>query len=207
MCLQTRCTLVVVAAFLLNLLHKIGTSAISEVLVQVPVGETVTLMCQSNDENHNFFYWYLNEKNIIVGPSNTYDIGKFKYEVLSGNLTIKVSSRWERSLWDFVLCSNKKHNVYVTLLSNNKFIIAFIFNTIVPSKEVIWYGSQAVSKNEEGVYNCVSRGVADDDVNIRSVRMVVQGDWEEVYETDPYVSFWQESRFSQRSAKTSCLAR
>jgi hypothetical protein len=188
----------VVAAFLLNLLHKIGTSAISEVLVQVPVGETVTLMCQSNDENHNFFYWYLNEKNIIVGPSNTYDIGKFKYEVLSGNLTIKVSSRWERSLWDFVLCSNKKHNVYVTSLSNNKFIIAFIFNTIVPSKEVIWYGSQAVSKNEEGVYNCVSRGVADDDVNIRSVRMVVQGDWEEVYETDPYVSFWQQSRFSQR---------
>jgi hypothetical protein len=92
-------------------------------------------------------------------------------------------------------------------LYNNKFIIAFIFNTIVPSKEVIWYGSQAVSKNEEGVYNCVSRGVADDDVNIRSVRMVVQGDWEEVYETDPYVSFWQESRFSQRSAKTSCLAR
>ncbi|KAJ3619603.1 hypothetical protein MTP99_005271 [Tenebrio molitor] len=154
MCLQTRCTLVVIAAFLLNLLHKIGTSAISEVLVQVPVGETVTLMCQSNDENHNFFYWYLNEKNIIVGPSNTYDIGKFKYEVLSGNLTIK-----------------------------------------------------AVSKNEEGVYNCVSRGVADDDVNIRSVRMVVQGDWEEVYETDPYVSFWQQSRFSQRSAKTSCLAR
>jgi hypothetical protein len=193
MCLQTRCTLVVVAAFLLNLLHKIGTSAISEVLVQVPVGETVTLMCQSNDENHNFFYWYLNEKNIIVGPSNTYDIGKFKYEVLSGNLTIKVSSRWERSLWDFVLCSNKKHNVYVTSLSNNKFIIAFIFNTIVPSKEVIWYGSQAVSKNEEGVYNCVSRGVADDDVNIRSVRMVVQGDWEEVYETDPYVSFCHDS--------------
>jgi hypothetical protein len=65
-------TLVVVAAFLLNLLHKIGTSAISEVLVEVPVGEAVTLMCQSNDENHNFFYWYLNEKNIIVGPSNTW---------------------------------------------------------------------------------------------------------------------------------------
>ena len=40
------------------------------------------------------------------------------------------------------------------------------------------------------MYNCVSRGVKSDDVNIRSVRMVVQADWEEVYEEDPNVNIW-----------------
>ncbi|KAJ3641221.1 hypothetical protein Zmor_027736 [Zophobas morio] len=114
-----------------------SASLIREALVQVPWGETATLLCESNDENHSFIYWYLNERDLVIGPGNVYDNGKFRYEVLSGNLTVK-----------------------------------------------------AVSKEEEGVYNCVSRGVKSDDVNIRSVRMVVQADWEEVYEEDPNVNIW-----------------
>lgn len=65
--------------------------AIEEVRVLANEGETVTLLCHSNDENHNFLYWHLNGKNIIIGPSNKYDIGKFRYEILSGNLTIRVN--------------------------------------------------------------------------------------------------------------------
>jgi len=47
---------------------------------------------------------------------------------------------------------------------------------------------QAVSKQEEGLYECVSRAVIGTDVNIRVVRMVVQNDWEDVYENDYNVS-------------------
>lgn len=45
-----------------------------------------------------------------------------------------------------------------------------------------------MSKQEEGLYECVSRAVIGTDVNIRVVRMVVQNDWEDVYENDYNVS-------------------
>lgn len=77
----------------LNSLHKIQASPTKQVVVQVPFGETVTLVCDSNDAKHSFIFWFVNEKNIFVGPSYHYDNAKFKYEVLSGNLTVKVSSR------------------------------------------------------------------------------------------------------------------
>lgn len=56
----------------------------------VPAGETAVLACNSNDYNHNFFFWLFgNDK--IIGPSNDYDESKYKYEVLSGKLHINVS--------------------------------------------------------------------------------------------------------------------
>lgn len=54
-------------------------------------GTNVVLKCLSNDENHNFRYWHLVNKGLIIGPANQYDPAKFKFEVLSGNLTIRVS--------------------------------------------------------------------------------------------------------------------
>lgn len=33
----------------------------------------------------------------------------------------------------------------------------------------------------------MSKGVRNDDINIRTVQMVVKKDWEEVYEDDPHV--------------------
>lgn len=47
---------------------------------------------------------------------------------------------------------------------------------------------QAVSFEDEGIYNCFSRGVRKNDFAIKSVRMIVQKDWEEEYETDTGVS-------------------
>ncbi|XP_044261714.1 uncharacterized protein LOC123009456 isoform X4 [Tribolium madens] len=131
-------TTVLFMTLVLYLLHKIKASPTKQVTLEVPFGETVTLVCGSNDEDHTFFFWFVGEKNIFVGPSYQYDNAKFKYEVLSGNLTVK-----------------------------------------------------AVSKDEEGVYNCVSRGVSKESVNIRSIRMIVKADWEDVYEHDPNVNIYR----------------
>ncbi|XP_066252615.1 uncharacterized protein [Euwallacea similis] len=97
----------------------------------VPWGTNVILRCRSNDETHNFLYWHLINKGVIIGPANDYDIAKFRYEILSGNLKIK-----------------------------------------------------GISKQEEGLYECVSRAVIGEDLNIRVVRMVVQNDWKEVDDHD-----------------------
>lgn len=59
---------------------------------EVPFGENVVLQCQSNDEDHNFEFWVVENQQVLIGPSNNhYDIRKFKYHILSGNLTIRVS--------------------------------------------------------------------------------------------------------------------
>lgn len=60
--------------------------------IEVPYGENVVLQCHSNDKDHNFDFWVVENQQVVIGPSNTnYDIRKFKYEILSGNLTIRVS--------------------------------------------------------------------------------------------------------------------
>lgn len=60
--------------------------------LRVPYGQNVILQCQSNDENHNFDFWIVENQQVIIGPSNTnYDIRKFNYEILTGNLTVRVS--------------------------------------------------------------------------------------------------------------------
>lgn len=54
------------------------------------IGATAVLKCNSNDDNHNFMFWQLGQ-NRIIGPGNNYDQSKYKYEVLSGKLLIKVT--------------------------------------------------------------------------------------------------------------------
>lgn len=59
---------------------------------EVPAGSTAVLNCTSNDYNHNFMFWLLNNKSQVIGPGNDYDEKKYKYEVLSGKLRIDVST-------------------------------------------------------------------------------------------------------------------
>lgn len=65
-------------------------------------GSTVVLKCTSNDPRHNFQYWHLVDSGVIIGPANHYDPGKFKFEVLSGNLTIRGVSKKEEGLYECV---------------------------------------------------------------------------------------------------------
>lgn len=83
--------------FVLNiLLHKINCAPSefpnnNEFLVkEVLYGETVLLRCSSNVHNYNFEYWLFNNRKIVIGPSNYYDKLKYRYEILSGNLTVRV---------------------------------------------------------------------------------------------------------------------
>jgi hypothetical protein len=119
----------------LSLLQKFSTAPISAGIVQVSFGEAVTLLCESNDQDHVFFYWHFNEQNIVIGPSNKYDIRKYKYQVLSGNLTIR-----------------------------------------------------AATKEEEGVYNCVSRGIEEDDINVHSVQVAVLEKEDNISDRNPFPS-------------------
>lgn len=60
------------------------------VVTEVPAGSRAVLKCNSNDYDHNFMLWVL--ENAIIGPENSnYDESKYKYEVLSGKLHINVS--------------------------------------------------------------------------------------------------------------------
>lgn len=56
---------------------------------EVPAGAIAILECPSNDEHHRFSYWQTHD-DTVVGPGNAYDDYKFKYEVLTGTLYIKV---------------------------------------------------------------------------------------------------------------------
>lgn len=60
-------------------------------VVEVPAGTTAVLDCVSNDYHHNFMFWLFGN-NEVIGPSNSYDDRKYKYEVLSGKLHINVSN-------------------------------------------------------------------------------------------------------------------
>lgn len=67
------------------------TLVTSQVVKEVPAGTTAVLDCASNDYNHNFMFWVLNNTTKIIGPGNEHDERKYKYEVLSGKLQIDVS--------------------------------------------------------------------------------------------------------------------
>lgn len=72
-------------------MNSITTDSKSSVVTEVPAGSKVVLNCDSNDYQHNFLLWILNE-NVVIGPgSQNYDTKKYKYEVLSGKLHIDVS--------------------------------------------------------------------------------------------------------------------
>lgn len=53
-------------------------------------GETVILHCTSNDNSHNFMFWHFIKNGIVIGPRNDFNSDKYLFEVLTGNLTIKV---------------------------------------------------------------------------------------------------------------------
>lgn len=78
---------------------QIGVQAI--VVQEVALGDTAVLNCPSNDENHRFQFWQLHTNNII-GPGNTLDKSKYKYEVLTGTLYIKSVSSDEHGLYTCV---------------------------------------------------------------------------------------------------------
>lgn len=59
-----------------------------ETIQTVRYGKTAILKCSSNDKDHNFMFWH--KKHSLIGPYSKFDYGKYDYEVLSGNLTIKV---------------------------------------------------------------------------------------------------------------------
>ncbi|XP_075972883.1 uncharacterized protein LOC142974443 [Anticarsia gemmatalis] len=78
----------------------------SMMVKQVPAGSTAVLNCQSNDLDHNFMFWLFNGTDVI-GPGNTHDPQKYKYEVLSGKLQIHNVSPKESG---FYHCVSKKLN-------------------------------------------------------------------------------------------------
>ena len=59
-------------------------------VVEVSAGDTANITCPSNDDNHRFQFWQLKDNNIL-GPGNRINERKYKYEVLSGTLFIKVN--------------------------------------------------------------------------------------------------------------------
>lgn len=72
--------------------HDIQAKPIPEAnptILEVSVGETAKLYCPSNDDNHRFQFWQL-KTNEILGPGNRINERKYKYEILSGTLYIKV---------------------------------------------------------------------------------------------------------------------
>lgn len=121
------------------------------IVQEVLYGKAAVLKCHSNDADHVFLFWKL-KNDEIVGPGVKYDEHKYEYEVLSGNLTIKVE-------W---IC----------------FVVAFLLKTVL----------QVVTLDEDGIYYCFSEGVKTNDYNVRTIRMVVKKDWEEVWEDDSSVS-------------------
>jgi len=61
-------------------------------VVEVAEGDTAVLRCPSNDEHHRFQFWWMRPDRII-GPGTALNTDKFRYEVLTGTLYIKVGAR------------------------------------------------------------------------------------------------------------------
>lgn len=61
------------------------------IVIEVAPGETAVLQCPSNDEQHRFQFWWM-KPDQIIGPGTALNSDKFKYEVLTGTLYIKVSA-------------------------------------------------------------------------------------------------------------------
>ncbi|KAG5873903.1 hypothetical protein JTB14_009920 [Gonioctena quinquepunctata] len=122
--------------FSFGLLQKVASSEISRALSnellfeQVDYGDNVVLKCRSNDLDHNFEYWLLENPDIIIGPANEdYDNSKYKYEILSGNLIVR-----------------------------------------------------GITKNEEGIYTCISRAVKGNNIRKEKVRMILKQDWDTIHD-------------------------
>lgn len=62
---------------------------VEHLVIEVSPGETAVLQCPSNDEHHRFQFWWM-KPDQIIGPGTALNSDKFKYEVLTGTLYIKV---------------------------------------------------------------------------------------------------------------------
>ncbi|XP_060527041.1 uncharacterized protein LOC132702445 [Cylas formicarius] len=118
--------------FLLDLCGGVPVDSADFVVQRyAPSGDNVILLCRSNDRRHVFRFWHLVNRGVIIGPANNFDQAKFRYEILSGNLTIK-----------------------------------------------------GVSKDEEGLYECVSKAVNAEDLNIKKVQLLVETQVGSIYEDE-----------------------
>lgn len=75
---------------LLFVASLVYTTLGSSTVYEVSVGDTAVLHCPSNDEKHRFQFWHVAHNNLMIGPTNDYSRNKYKYEVLTGMLTIRV---------------------------------------------------------------------------------------------------------------------
>lgn len=64
---------------------------VEHMIIEVSPGETAVLQCPSNDEQHRFQFWWM-KPDQIIGPGTKLNSDKFKYEVLTGTLYIKVGT-------------------------------------------------------------------------------------------------------------------
>ncbi|KAJ8914961.1 hypothetical protein NQ315_002485 [Exocentrus adspersus] len=80
---------------------------------EVYYGETVLLQCKSNVNNYNFDYWVFNDRKVVIGPSNSYDRLKYRYEILSGNLTVRAVTESDQGLYSCV--SRAVHNENINI--------------------------------------------------------------------------------------------
>lgn len=71
-------------------------------VIEVSQGETAVLQCPSNDEHHRFQFWWM-KPDQIIGPGTTLNSDKFKYEVLTGTLYIKVRILYNIIIIIFIL--------------------------------------------------------------------------------------------------------
>ncbi|CAG9791968.1 unnamed protein product [Diatraea saccharalis] len=99
---------------------------------EVQAGSTAVLNCNSNDYNHNFMFWLLNQTKVI-GPGNNYDEKKYKYEVLSGKLFINNVSPSESG---FYSCVSKSISDSGINIGNVEMIVKGAFSAIEAVKLV-----------------------------------------------------------------------
>ncbi|XP_017781055.1 PREDICTED: uncharacterized protein LOC108565890 isoform X2 [Nicrophorus vespilloides] len=50
---------------------------------------------------------------------------------------------------------------------------------------------KAVAGKDDGLYECVSRGVHDDEIQIRTVHLIIRKDWNHVFEHDQSVNYFR----------------
>lgn len=73
---------------------KVEPKVDNHVVIEVTQGDTAVLRCPSNDEHHRFQFWWM-KPDQIIGPGTALNSDKFKYEVLTGTLYIKVGIRFD----------------------------------------------------------------------------------------------------------------
>lgn len=80
----------------------------------------------------------------------------------------------------------KIHKAFQQNIETKSEIYVFKQNVLMKKNFISYF--QGVSSNENGLYTCVCKHVRDNSFYSETVELIVKKDWEEVYETDPFVS-------------------